>query len=206
MVGATSTAPGDGVPRGAACSPAQPPVTTSGTASSSGPPWLPRRLASTGLNGSRNWWPDAATRRSSPVRGWSRCQPRWAAWSVGTPGTARRASTSATPGVARASAATRASVSSASPTVRVGDRAVPVAAGRMGILTTDPAADGVVLRAAEPSRVLLIAGAPLREPIVQYGPFVMNNRAEIRQAIDDAAAGRLGAISPRNLGAREEIQ
>jgi len=90
--------------------------------------------------------------------------------------------------------------------VRVGERAVPVAAGQMGILTTDPAADGVVLRAAEPSRVLLIAGAPLREAIVQYGPFVMNNRAEIRQAIDDAAAGRLGAIPPRNLGAREEIQ
>src|SRR5262249_18499047 len=59
--------------------------------------------------------------------------------------------------------------------VRVGDRAVPVAAGQMGILTTDPATDGVVLRAAEASRVLLIAGAPLREPIVQYGPFVMNN-------------------------------
>ena len=90
--------------------------------------------------------------------------------------------------------------------VRVGDRAVPVAAGQMGILTTDPAADGVVLRAAEPSRVLLIAGAPLREPIVQYGPFVMNNRAEIRQAIDDAAAGHLGAIPPHNLGARKEIQ
>jgi redox-sensitive bicupin YhaK (pirin superfamily) len=90
--------------------------------------------------------------------------------------------------------------------VRVGDRAIPIAAGRMGILTTDPAADSVVLRTAEPSRVLLIAGAPLREPIVQYGPFVMNNRAEIRQAIDDAAAGRLGAIAPRNLGAREEIQ
>ena len=90
--------------------------------------------------------------------------------------------------------------------MRVGDRIAPVPAGQMGILTTDPAADGVVLRAAEPSRVLLIAGAPLREPIVQYGPFVMNNRAEIRQAIDDAAAGRLGAIPPRNLGAREEIQ
>src|SRR6266446_734795 len=90
--------------------------------------------------------------------------------------------------------------------VRVGDRAIPLAAGRMGILTTDPAADGVVLGAAEPSRVLLLAGAPLREPIVQYGPFVMNNRAEIRQAIDDAAAGHLGAIPPRNLGAREEIQ
>ena len=90
--------------------------------------------------------------------------------------------------------------------VRVGDRAIPVAAGRMGILTTDPVADGVVLRATEPSRVLLVAGAPLWEPIVQCGPFVMNNGAEIRQAIDDAAAGRLGAIPPRNLGAMEEIQ
>jgi redox-sensitive bicupin YhaK (pirin superfamily) len=90
--------------------------------------------------------------------------------------------------------------------VRVGERAVPVAAGQMGILTNDPAADGVGLRAAEPSRVLLIAGAPLREPIVQYGPFVMNNRAEIRQAIDDAAAGRLGAIPARDLAAREDIQ
>jgi hypothetical protein len=90
--------------------------------------------------------------------------------------------------------------------VRVGDRAVSVAAGRMGILTTDRAADGVVLWGAEPSRVPLIAGAPLREPIVQSGPFVMNNRAEIRQAIDDAAAGHLGAIPSHNLGAREEIQ
>jgi hypothetical protein len=41
---------------------------------------------------------------------------------------------------------------------------------------------------------------------VQYGPFVMNNRAEIRRAIDDAAAGRLGAIPARNLRAREAIQ
>ncbi len=90
--------------------------------------------------------------------------------------------------------------------VRIGDRAAPVAAGRMGILTTDAAADGVVLQAAEASRVLLVAGAPLREPIVQYGPFVMNNRAEIRQAIDDAAAGRLGAIPARNLAAGEEIE
>jgi len=90
--------------------------------------------------------------------------------------------------------------------VRVGDRAAAVAAGQMGILTTEPAADGVVLRAAEPSRILLIAGAPLREPIVQYGPFVMNSHAEIRQTIADAAAGRLGAIPPRNLGAIEEMQ
>src|SRR5213078_2361552 len=46
-----------------------------------------------------------------------RCPPGWAAWSVGTPDTGRRASTSATPGVVQASAATRPSVSAASPTV-----------------------------------------------------------------------------------------
>jgi quercetin 2,3-dioxygenase len=47
--------------------------------------------------------------------------------------------------------------------------------------------------------VLVIAGAPLREPIVQYGPFVMNTGAEIRQALDDAGAGRLGAIPAQRL-------
>jgi quercetin 2,3-dioxygenase len=62
------------------------------------------------------------------------------------------------------------------------------------------------MKISEPSLALLIASAPLREPIVQYGPFVVNNRAEIRRAIDDAAAGRLGAIPARNLRAREAIQ
>jgi redox-sensitive bicupin YhaK (pirin superfamily) len=86
--------------------------------------------------------------------------------------------------------------------LKVGDRGVLVTTGRMGILTTDPAADGVVLAAAEPSRALLLAGAPLHEPIVQYGPFVMNTAGEIRQALEDAAAGRLGAI-PTNQAAQE---
>ena len=88
--------------------------------------------------------------------------------------------------------------------LKVGDRGVLVTNGRMGILTTDPAADGVVLAAAEPSRALLLAGAPLHEPIVQYGPFVMNTAGEIRQALEDAAAGRLGAI-PTNQAAKEHI-
>jgi hypothetical protein len=38
--------------------------------------------------------------------------------------------------------------------------------------------------------VLLLAGRPLREPIVQYGPFVMNTREEIEAAIADFQAGR----------------
>ncbi len=87
--------------------------------------------------------------------------------------------------------------------LEVGERRVVVAQGRMGILTTDQAADGVMLAAAEPSRVLLLAGAPLRQPIVQYGPFVMNTAGEIRQALEDAAAGRLGAIPTGNQPAKE---
>jgi redox-sensitive bicupin YhaK (pirin superfamily) len=42
--------------------------------------------------------------------------------------------------------------------------------------------------------VLLIAGVPLNEPVVRYGPFVMNTQTEITQAIEDYRNGRLGSI------------
>ena len=53
--------------------------------------------------------------------------------------------------------------------------------------------DGVVLRSAggEPARALLIAGQPLREPIAQYGPFVMNTRQQLVEAVEDFNSGRL---------------
>jgi hypothetical protein len=52
--------------------------------------------------------------------------------------------------------------------------------------------DGVHLQAgAQGTRLLLIAGRPLNEPIVQYGPFVMNTKQEILQAVEDFNAGRL---------------
>ncbi len=42
-------------------------------------------------------------------------------------------------------------------------------------------------------RALVLAGQPLREPIVQYGPFVMNTMAEIHTAIEDFHAGRFAS-------------
>jgi redox-sensitive bicupin YhaK (pirin superfamily) len=73
--------------------------------------------------------------------------------------------------------------------VAVGEQRVP--AQRMGLLANTPLADGVVIESTVESRVLLIAGRPLNEPIVQYGPFVMNTEAEIHQAIQDFRSGQL---------------
>ena len=56
--------------------------------------------------------------------------------------------------------------------------------------------DGVRVQAgAEGVRFLLLAAKPLHEPVVQYGPFVMNTREEIEQAIADYRNGRLGAAA-----------
>ena len=62
-----------------------------------------------------------------------------------------------------------------------------VPAQRMALLAND--GDGVSLHARADSRALLIAGEPLREPIAQYGPFVMNTQDEIVQAVHDYQSG-----------------
>lgn len=73
----------------------------------------------------------------------------------------------------------------------VAGTAVP--ANRMAILTNDADADGVVIEADGATKVLLIAGRPLHEPIAQYGPFVMNTDQEIYQALNDFRDGRLAS-------------
>ena len=63
---------------------------------------------------------------------------------------------------------------------------------RMAILANAAQADGVVIEASTDAKLILVAGKPLKEPIVQYGPFVMNTKAEIYQAMTDFRDGRLG--------------
>jgi len=71
---------------------------------------------------------------------------------------------------------------------RVGEDGKPLPERAAGVLGSG---DRVRVRAAEGgARFLLLVGAPIGEPIVQYGPFVMNSRAEIDQAIVDYQSGR----------------
>jgi redox-sensitive bicupin YhaK (pirin superfamily) len=69
--------------------------------------------------------------------------------------------------------------------VMLGDEVVqPLALAQLG------QGDRVAIEAREESRLLLVAGQPLNEPVARRGPFVMNNEAELRQAFDDYQAGR----------------
>ena len=71
-----------------------------------------------------------------------------------------------------------------------GEQATHVPIKRMAVLTNE--GGGLVLRAKAYTRAIVIAGNPLNEPIAQYGPFVMNTRDELIQAVDDFRAGLMG--------------
>jgi len=73
----------------------------------------------------------------------------------------------------------------------VGDDARPLPFRAAGLLTRGEVVP--VTSGAEGVRLLLIGGRPIGEPVVQYGPFVMNTVAEIEQAIADFQSGRFAA-------------
>ena len=70
----------------------------------------------------------------------------------------------------------------------VGEDARALATDQAGILG---AGDSLLVQAETDSRFILLAARPIGEPIVQYGPFVMNTREEIEQAIADYQRGEL---------------
>jgi redox-sensitive bicupin YhaK (pirin superfamily) len=57
-------------------------------------------------------------------------------------------------------------------------------------------------RSGEPLDVLLLGGLPIRAPVAHYGPFVMNTREELVQAVEDYQAGRLGIVPADQLAPR----
>ena len=80
----------------------------------------------------------------------------------------------------------------------VGAEQAPFRTGQTAVLvdgdTVRLQADAVQESRTNGMEVFLIGGVPLREPVVQYGPFVMNTKAEIQEAFDDFEAGRLGRV------------
>jgi hypothetical protein len=81
----------------------------------------------------------------------------------------------------------------------VGEAAKPLPNRAAGLLT-----DGERVRIVageKGARVLLLAARPIREPVVQYGPFVMTSREEIEQAIADYQSGALVSEKVRRVRA-----
>jgi redox-sensitive bicupin YhaK (pirin superfamily) len=79
----------------------------------------------------------------------------------------------------------------------IGTTSAPLSAGQLAVLT---GGENITIKAGKaPMEIFLIGGKPLRERIEKMGPFVMNTRVEILEAINDYHTGRFGEIPPGAL-------
>ena len=60
---------------------------------------------------------------------------------------------------------------------------------------------GVTIEAETDATLLVLSGEPIDEPVAMHGPFVMNTREEIRQAMADFQSGRFGTIPTSTIPA-----
>lgn len=81
-------------------------------------------------------------------------------------------------------------------TVIIGDTTVP---DRHMAILSNKAGNAIKVEAREDTRLILVAGKPLNEPIVQYGPFVMNTAEEIQQTLRDYKDGYFQRVTVKSL-------
>lgn len=67
--------------------------------------------------------------------------------------------------------------------------------GEAKIATLSQEGESVTLEAKAYTQLLVLSGEPIHEPVASYGPFVMNTQEELRQAMNDYRAGRMGRLS-----------
>jgi quercetin 2,3-dioxygenase len=66
--------------------------------------------------------------------------------------------------------------------------------GEAELALFERAGDSITVDAVEDATLLVLSGTPLNEPVVGYGPFVMNSQTEIRQAVSDYQSGKMGHL------------
>jgi redox-sensitive bicupin YhaK (pirin superfamily) len=67
--------------------------------------------------------------------------------------------------------------------------------GEARIALLGAAGEGISIEAKQDSILLVLSGQPINEPVASYGPFVMNTRAELLQAVEDYKAGKMGHLT-----------